>query len=162
MAYGAVIYARTECPDGSVKCTLIMSKSRVAPIKQVSIPRLELAGAELLARLIVEVKRTMKFQDLESVLWTDSTATLYWIRNEPANLKAYVANRVASIQKNTDQICWSHVNTRDNPADLLSRGMKPSELQQIKSRPADKFPLKVPDGTDLEMRVHTLPHYLFV
>lgn len=64
------------------------------------IPRLDLAGAELLARLIVEVKKSMEFQQLESILWTDSTATLYWIRNEPANLKVYVANRVASIQRN--------------------------------------------------------------
>lgn len=170
MAYGAVIYARTERPDGSVKCTLLMSKSRVAPLKQMSIPRLELAGAELLARLIVEVKKSMEFEHLESILWTDSTSTLYWIRNEPANLKVYVANRVASIQQNTDLKCWRYVNTKDNPADLLSRGMKPSQLVcsklwlhgpewlalPEKDWPVDKFPLKIADGTETEMRVHTL------
>lgn len=173
IAYGAVVYSRTEHPDGSIECHLLMSKSRVAPLKVMTIPRLELAGAELLSRLIVEVKRAMEFEDMDYTLWTDSTATLYWLRKDPANLKVYVSNRVASIQKNTDLKHWRYVNTKDNPADLLSRGVKASEIVGSKlwlhgpewlSRPesewpAEKFALQEPQGIELELRVHTVTHF---
>lgn len=105
-----------EYPDGSIKCHLVMSKSKVAPLKKLSIPRLELAGAELLARLLVEVKKSMEFADKEYIMWTDSTPTLYWIRKDYHKLKVYVSNRVKSIQEKTDLKCWHYVNTKDNPA----------------------------------------------
>lgn len=127
-AYGAVVYARTEYPDGTIKCHLLSSKTRVAPLKEATIPRLELSAAELLARLITELLSSMEFGKTEYVLFTDSSITLYWIRKQPEGLKVFVSNRVASIQAKTDPKYWHYVNTKQNPADLLSRGVKPSDL----------------------------------
>lgn len=126
-ALGAVIYIRIVQPNGNISCNLVMSKSKVAPIKTVTIPRLELSAAELLAKLFVDVKKTMEWTDIEYVLWTDSSISLHWIRKEPCDLKVYVANRVASIQSNTDIEHWRHIDTKSNPADLLSRGVTASD-----------------------------------
>lgn len=170
MAYGAVIYARTEYSDGSVICRLVTSKSRVAPLKPMTIPRLELAAAEILSRLVVEVRKSMEFDNMKYILWTDSSATLHWLRKDPANLKVYVSNRVASIQRNTDLKCWRYVNTKHNPADLISRGVKPSKLAGNKlwlhgpewlslptsEWPAEQFPLKFPEHMEMELKVHTV------
>lgn len=169
-AYGAVVYVRTVYPDGTIKCNLIMSKSRVAPLKTITIPRLELSAAELLSRVIVDVKKSMEFENAEYILWIDSSPALYWLRKAPDSLKTFIANRVASIQRNSDLQCWRYVNTKDNPADLLSRGVKPSDLinnqlwlhgPEWLSRPesdwpAEQFPMKMPDGIDPELRVHTV------
>ncbi|XP_049308602.1 uncharacterized protein LOC125777545 [Bactrocera dorsalis] len=127
-AYGAVIYIRKVQGDGQVKITLLVSKTRVAPMKTVTVPRLELAAAELLSRLLVYVMGAMEFTEVDYTLWTDSQVVLYWIKKIPRNLKTFVANRVSSIQTNTDVKKWRYVNTKDNPADLLSRGMNPSEI----------------------------------
>lgn len=173
MAYGAVVYARTEYPDGTIKCNLVMSKTRVAPLKTVTIPRMELSAAELLSRVIVEVKKSLEFTEMEYILWIDSSPALYWLRKDPSSLKVFIANRVASIQRNTDLKCWKYVNTKDNPADLLSRGVKPSDLAGNKlwlhgpewlskptsEWPAEQFPLSMPVGIDLELRVHTISEF---
>lgn len=173
MAYGAVIYARTVYSDGKIVCRLVTSKTRVAPIKQLTIPRLELAAAELLAKLMVEVRNAMEFGDMPYILFTDSSATLHWIRKQPAQLRVYVANRVTTIQEHTDLRCWRYVNTKDNPADLLSRGCRPSALvdnklwlygpewlSQLESDwPTEPFPLKALDGLDLELKVYSLTHF---
>lgn len=127
-AMAAVIYVRVEQPDGKISCNLVTSKTKVAPLKTVTVPRLELSAAELLARLLVEVKKSMEWSDLEYTLWTDSSITIHWIRKEPHELKVYVANRVASIQEKTDITHWKHVDTKSNPADLASRGLFASEL----------------------------------
>ncbi|XP_055843101.1 uncharacterized protein LOC129909944 [Episyrphus balteatus] len=169
-AYGAVIYVRTEYPNGKIKSTLLTSKTRVAPLKTITIPRLELAAAELLGRLFVNVKEIMQWKDIEYNLWTDSTVTLHWISKPPCDLKTYVANRVSSIQTNTDIDRWRHVGTKDNPADLLSRGMKPSALVNSKlwlegpdwlSLPhsawkSENYVPNVSDGGRDEMKVFTL------
>ncbi|XP_055910400.1 uncharacterized protein LOC129944760 [Eupeodes corollae] len=128
VAYGAVIYVRIENSDGTGTCKLLMSKSRVAPLKTITIPRLELAAAELLARLLVEAKTSMEYLNTPYFLWSDSTVVLHWLNKLPYNLKTYVANRVSSIQTNTEIKCWHYVNTKDNPADLLSRGVQASAL----------------------------------
>ncbi|XP_017468972.1 PREDICTED: uncharacterized protein LOC108360974 [Rhagoletis zephyria] len=128
VAYGAAIYVRVENDGMEVKSTLLVSKSRVAPMKTVSVPRLELAAAELLSRLLVDVTRAMELSGVSYTLWTDSQVVLHWIGKIPRCLKTFVANRVASIQTNTDVKRWRYINTRDNPADMLSRGMKPSEI----------------------------------
>lgn len=170
MAYGAVIYARTVYPDGHVRCRMITSKTRVAPLKTMTIPRLELAAAELLAKLLTEVRNSMEFPEMRYILFTDSSATLHWIRKEPAQLKRYVENRVSSIQKLTDLRMWRYVNTKENPADLLSRGVRPSLLVDNRlwlfgpewlSRPegdwpTEQFPMKFTPETAIEFRIHTV------
>lgn len=173
LAFGAVIFIRTEYPNGMIKSNLLTSKSRVAPLKTATIPRLELAAAELLARLMIEVKGSMEFNDMEYILYTDSSITLYWIRKPPASLKTFVSNRVKSIQTNSDLKCWHYVNTKQNPADLLSRGAKPSELVDNKlwlygpewlqlpetQWPQEQFPLTVKYDENLELRAHVVTEF---
>ncbi|XP_031632022.1 uncharacterized protein LOC116346230 [Contarinia nasturtii] len=128
LAFGTVFYIRIENFDGSILSNLLTSKARVAPIKPVTIPRLELSAAELLSRLLISVQGSMEFENASYHLWTDSTVALHWINKEAHNLKVFVANRVQSIQDKSDVKRWHYVNTKDNPADLLSRGLLPSEL----------------------------------
>lgn len=127
-ALGACIYVRVQKVSGEILCNLLTSKSKVAPVKTVSIPRLELSATELLSRLVNEVKTSMEWPTMEYYLWTDSSISYYWIQKEPSLLKTYAANRVAAIQENTDIDRWRHIDGKDNPADLLTRGVTPSEL----------------------------------
>lgn len=130
-AYGACIYFRTTGRHG-YSSNLICSKSRVAPLKNISLPKLELCGALLLARLM---KKTLESFDItvdKVYYWTDSTITLSWIKATARTWKTFVANRVSEIQRVTDIAHWHHVGTLDNPADIISRGQIPQQLMDCK------------------------------
>lgn len=127
-AYGCNIVLRAVQPDGTVTCNLLASKSRVAPLKQVTIPRLELAAAELLSQLMLSVRKAMELTEVPYFLWTDNTIALHWISKPPHTLRLYVANRVKKIQEATDITRWQHIRTHENPADLISRGMSAKDL----------------------------------
>jgi hypothetical protein len=129
-AYGSCIYLRAVYSNGSVSCNLIAAKSRVAPIKTVSLPRLELCGAVLLSNLTNKIIPVFinKFSFSSINLWTDSQITLCWINSHPSRWSVFVANRVSEIQQSTSQFQWRHIKSADNPADFLSRGMTPAEI----------------------------------
>lgn len=129
-AYGAVVYVRVTDESGSVQCHLVTSKSRVTPSKTLSIPRLELAAAELLSRLMQRTIDICEFSDPDIFLWSDSEIVLYWLRKVPRDLKVFVANRVAKIQTISSIGSWAHVSSADNPADLISRGMSMNDFVQ--------------------------------
>ncbi|XP_062712488.1 uncharacterized protein LOC134289857 [Aedes albopictus] len=122
-AYGACIYARSTDVEGAVKVRLIASKSKVAPLKRVSIPRLELSAAVLAARLHKRVSEALDMPITASHFWSDSTVTLEWLRSPPYTWSTFVANRVSEIQTTTQGSYWHHIAGRENPADLVSRGM---------------------------------------
>ncbi|XP_033241627.1 uncharacterized protein [Drosophila pseudoobscura] len=124
-AYGACIYAVSQ-GDNGVKANLLSSRSRVAPLKTITIPKLELCGAALLAQLMHEVS-LMNFK-CSYYCWCDSTVVLAWIKNQPSNFNVFVANRLSVIQELTSGMSWLHVPTDLNPADMLSRGSLPAEL----------------------------------
>ncbi|GFW28521.1 integrase catalytic domain-containing protein [Trichonephila clavipes] len=126
--YGAVIYCRSQSPDGSTTVKPVTSKSRVAPVKSVTMPRLELCAAVLLAKLMKRVETALQMKTPPVYLWSDSTIVLAWIQKEPNLLKTFVANRVATIQHLTNAEQWHHVSSEQNPADLVSRGLDPSSL----------------------------------
>ncbi|XP_026325015.1 uncharacterized protein LOC113234002, partial [Hyposmocoma kahamanoa] len=127
VAYAAVVYGRIIDEQGRVHVHLITSKTRVAPIKQVSIPRLELCGAVLLAKLLNEVADTLQVPKGNLHAWTDSSIVLAWLSSHPSRWKTFIANRVSEILTITDRDQWSHVASKENPADPASRGTQPSE-----------------------------------
>ncbi|XP_011859009.1 PREDICTED: uncharacterized protein LOC105556522 [Vollenhovia emeryi] len=125
IGYGACIYLRSTDQRNNVRCHLLCAKSRVAPLKPVTIPRLELCGALLLAKLYREVHRALGISPSKTMLWSDSTIALHWVKTPPHLLKTYVSHRVAQIQEITDSQAWRHIRSEDNPADALSRGQLP-------------------------------------
>ncbi|GFW36702.1 integrase catalytic domain-containing protein [Trichonephila clavipes] len=104
-AYGSSIYLKSISALGEVKVCLVTSKSRVSPLKQISIPRLELCGAVLAAKLMKKIHR------------------------ESRELKTFVANRVSKIHQLSSRDQWHHIASEQNPADVLSRGLLPEELR---------------------------------
>ncbi|XP_078364115.1 uncharacterized protein LOC144648427 [Oculina patagonica] len=133
-AYAAVVYLRTEFSNGETQVNIMTSKTRVAPIKRQSIPRLELLGASLLAQLVHSTQQTIQsVLPIEGTfLWTDSFTTLCWIKNAKA-WKPYVQHRVSKIRELSNEANWNFCPGELNPADLPSRGCGGEQLAQNQS-----------------------------
>jgi len=128
-AYAACIYVRSFNSDSlSWNVTLLCSKTKVAPIKRISLPRLELSGSLLLVRLMKTAIPSIQLPNYEVFAWTDSTIALAWIQSSPHRWKTFVANRVSEIQETLQPHQWRHVSSEDNPADCASRGISVPEL----------------------------------
>lgn len=127
-AYGAVVYARSESADGTVAIQFITAKTKVAPIQQITVPRLELCAAVLLSKLLAYVGSTLNLEEMDYYAWSDSQVVLAWIRKLPRQWKTFVANRVSFIQSSTSPDRWRYVPSASNPADCASRGVMPSDL----------------------------------
>lgn len=128
-AYGAVIYLHIQSANGIV-VRLLCAKSRVAPLKSITLARLELCGALLLAKLIRSVLLTYESRwKIDRIFaFADSTVALHWIHASPHRWKTFVANRVARIQESLDSKCFYHIAGKENPSDCLSRGLTPAQL----------------------------------
>ncbi|XP_055714766.1 uncharacterized protein LOC129808886 [Phlebotomus papatasi] len=119
-AFAAVAYLRIE-DAGRVVISFVSSRTRVAPLKAVTIPRLELQAAVLNSRLshtlisVLDVKIDRIFH------WTDSMTVLCWLRNGSRRFKQFVSHRVGEIEQLTDISSWKWVSTKDNVADLATR-----------------------------------------
>ncbi|XP_033223525.1 uncharacterized protein LOC117177134 [Belonocnema kinseyi] len=128
-AFGACIYFRSYDKRGMHFTQLVCSKSRVAPLKTLSLPRLELCAAVPLSKLYSTVSQALRRLHIEkTIFWCDSTITLHWINSPTNTLKPFVGNRVAEIQSLTQSLEWRHVRTEHNPADLVSRGLASQQL----------------------------------
>ncbi|UYV76289.1 hypothetical protein LAZ67_13003275 [Cordylochernes scorpioides] len=127
IGYGAVAYLRSETGRENT-LTLIWSKVRLAPMKSITIPRLELMAMVLGARLANAIQAALK-RKCETTLWSDSTTALSWIKKE-IEWRVFVRNRVREIQATTNLNDWRFVPSQLNPADLLSRGCPPSQFVQ--------------------------------
>ncbi|XP_064215763.1 uncharacterized protein LOC103314804 [Tribolium castaneum] len=126
--YGAVVYVKV--PEKVPTVRIICARSKVAPLKSLSIPRLELCAALLLARLIHFVESTFQSRLIieNIVALTDSSVVLNWINASPHRWHTFVANRVAKIQELVPSVNWYHVDGKENPADPISRGLTPAHL----------------------------------
>ncbi|XP_064631625.1 uncharacterized protein LOC135489924 [Lineus longissimus] len=128
IAFAAVAYLRYQIEDGIIVCSFLSSKSRVAPLKILSIPRLELQGALLAARLGKTLEDELKLRIDRKIHWTDSQIVLKYLNNGAKRFKPFVANRVAEILDITDGPDWRHVATNLNPADCSTRGLPVKSL----------------------------------
>ncbi|XP_043243765.1 uncharacterized protein LOC122392683 [Amphibalanus amphitrite] len=127
-AFGAVAYLRTTDEHGRHACRFVMAKTRVAPLKRISIVRLELQAALLGARMAHAIMQELTRPVTSTTFWTDSAVVLSYVSSESHRFKAFVANRVAEIHELTTGAAWRHVPGVLNPADACTRGMAASAL----------------------------------
>ena len=163
-AYGGAVYLRLKDEDERIRSHLLMSKTRLAPIKRKTLPRLELCGALVLARLMNYVIKALKLEVSQVFYWTDAMIVLNWIRRPAGIWTTFVANRVQEIQERSEPRQWNRVGGKENPADLLTRRMKVKELKESKfwwhgppwlQKPEESWPSTViedHDGSLPEMR----------
>lgn len=137
--YGTVTYLRSQSVKGGINVSFIMGKARVTPIKSVTIPRLELTAAVLAVQMDLMLKAELKMPLHESVFWTDSTSVLRYIKNEDKRFHTFVANRIAVIRDATAASQWRYVGSKENPADVASRGLKTAEFIQDRRIEGPKF-----------------------
>ncbi|XP_018393245.1 PREDICTED: uncharacterized protein LOC108772247 [Cyphomyrmex costatus] len=129
-AMAAVVYIRVETKDLGVRINLICAKTKVAPLKRLTVPRLELNAALILARLTSCVRNVLELNHSSIYLWTDSSVALTWITSHPAKWKEYVRNRVIAIHELVPTATWRFVPGKENPADCASRGISAHEIKQ--------------------------------
>ena len=121
-----------ENEQGDISVDLILGKSRLAPIKQLSIPRLELSAAVVACKLKDMIKEVMDLNIESFTFWTDSTIVLGYIRNVSKRFKTFVANRLSLIHEKSEVGQWRHVPGSLNPADLASRGINAEDDTKLK------------------------------
>ncbi|XP_050548131.1 uncharacterized protein LOC126909744, partial [Daktulosphaira vitifoliae] len=128
--YAALAYLRVVDDDSIVHVYFLGGKTKLAPIKSMSVPRLELCAAALLARWLARWKTILsdRFVIKEIFAWTDSTIVLSWLTTPQVKFKIFVTNRIGQVRSLVPECIWLYVPTQMNPADCASRGMLPSEL----------------------------------
>ncbi|UYV60694.1 hypothetical protein LAZ67_1001945 [Cordylochernes scorpioides] len=126
IAYATVIFMRIENASVIV-VRFVEARNRLATIKRITIPRLELLACLIGARLLVHVLENLEESPEKIQCWTDSSPALYWIQQQE-NWAQFVSNRVKEITTLTKSEDWNHVAGEHNPADLPSRGESPSKF----------------------------------
>lgn len=122
--YGQVSYLRQVNIRGDIHCAFLTGKSRLTPIKPVTVPRLELTAAVVSSKLGNKIVQELDLETGTPTYWTDSTTVIKYITNEQNRYQTYVANRVQSIRNETDPEQWKYVPSKENPADDASRGIE--------------------------------------
>ena len=131
-----IVYVRTTNADGSSTSRYKISKTKVAPIKQLSIPKLELEAVTLGAELAGSCESEMTSTISSKHFWTDSTATLGWIQSKQRQ-KMYIANRLTKIHENFNPENWRHIPGKMNPPDHGTRGLTPSDIPKLWLQPPE-------------------------
>ncbi|XP_045118426.1 uncharacterized protein LOC123508647 [Portunus trituberculatus] len=122
-AYGVVSYLRMTNAEGAHQISFVCGKAKLAPLKQQTIPRLELCAAVLATRADKQIRKELDQRINRTTFWTDSTAVLQYIRNTERRFHVFVANRISAIHEESNPEQWRHVSSSINPADDASRGL---------------------------------------
>lgn len=130
LAYATCIFLRSK-DQNSISCQLVQARTRVSPLKSITIPRLELLACTIGARLAKSVKTDLRMPDLATFFWSDSNNALYWIKKND-QWAPFVYNRVQEIRKLTNPEDWHYVPGSLNPADLPSRGCSAEYLKKTR------------------------------
>ena len=123
IGYGVASYLRQVDVSGLVNVSLVLGKSRVTPMKPVTIPRLELTAAVVAVKAGAMIKEELMIPYLQEWYWTDSKISLGYIMNDTRRFRVFVANRAQKIRAYSGKHQWNYVATNENPADLASRGL---------------------------------------
>ena len=130
VAYAGVVYVRAVYQDATVSVSLMLAKSRIAPLKGITVPRLELCGVQLLSKLMDIARKILSIDLCNTFAWCDSSVVLGWLNTTPGRLNTFVSNRVVDTISRLPPTLWRYVSTKHNPADVASRGLFPNELLQ--------------------------------
>jgi len=125
--YAAVLYLRTTV-NGHTALHLLTAKGKVAPVKPISLPRLELCASTLLTNITTHTRTLLGLSTAPIYLWSNSKVVLHWVQGHASRWKTYVANRAAHIRTRLPEAHWRHVPGKENPVDCASRGVLPEEL----------------------------------
>ena len=161
-----VVAYRVETGYGGSRVAFVAAKTKVAPLRPLSIPRLELQAALMAARLADSIKKESTATYARTCYWTDSSTVLCWLRTDPRRYSVFVANRLGEIDELTEVRDWRWVPTRENPADIGTRDAEAPDLSasgrwfcgpDFITRSAEHWPqerhrkAEIPDD-DLELR----------
>ena len=129
--YGQCSYLRLINEFGTIHSSLLIGKSRVSPIKYVSIPRLELTAPTLSIKMSKLIKKELDIEDYEKTHWTDIKVILGYINNKVKRFKIFVSNRVQTIKENSNIKQWKHISSKDNPPDDGLRGLDATKVNKV-------------------------------
>ncbi|XP_070566165.1 uncharacterized protein [Ptychodera flava] len=147
--YGVASYIRLISEDGRIHCAFLMGKARVAPVKKITIPHLELTAATVAVRMNRMLEKELDIKNDKVYFWTDSTSVIKYCANETSQFHTFVANRINIIREGSDRKQWKYVDTKSNPADDASRGLTVDKFLQNKRwlqgpdflwKPEDEWP----------------------
>ena len=133
-SFAAVGFLRTITKD-KIRCQIIMGKSRVSPLKPLSIPRLELQAAVMGTRLKETILKEHDLTIEETILWSDSKTVLRWIRADARVFKQFVSHRLGEILESTEVGDWRWVPSAENVADDATRNGSDIDKRWIQGPP---------------------------
>lgn len=130
IGYGNAVYIRHVYSDGNIDVSLMLGKSRVAPLKKTTTPRLELVAATTSVKVSALLQDELR-DDIPARFWTDSKIVLGYINNCDKRFRIFVANRLQVIHNYSSVQQWEYVDTKENPADHASRGISVEEKEKV-------------------------------
>ena len=129
-AYGCVSYIKFIYDDNRISTSLLASKSRLTPVNNSTlktVPRIELSAAKLAIEQARKLKSELQF-DVSCIFWSDSTTVLSYVKSESLRFHRFVANKIDFIRNFSNPQDWCYIDTKNNPADLISRGCSSKKL----------------------------------
>ena len=134
LAFGAAAYVRIKAGDTTLRCSFVLGKTRLAPIKPLTIPRLELQAAVIAGRIRTTIIEELNTKVNQITYWTDSMTVHQYIKGERTRFHTFVSNRVVEIRESSDPCAWRNVPGYLNVADDCSRGLLAYDLIQQSRR----------------------------